>query len=327
MRKIAVLFMIMMLLVTGCGKGAADGTTESQTQSEATEAQAEGQDSTEALTETQEAVPTAAIDTIQTDSFSMDYCKFGSGERALIILPGLSIQSVMGSADAVAQAYQTLAQDYTIYLFDPPKELPDSYSVYEAAEDVAEALQALGLEKVSIFGASYGGMKAMLIAARHPEMVEKTIVVSTSANLTEEEFQTVENWISLAKQGNAEELYLVFGEAIYPSAVFEQARDLLVESAKAVTDADLVRFAILAETIEGFDVVDLLHRIECPVLVLGSKDDRALGGEASEQVAEKLKDKPGCELVMYEGYGHAAYDLAPDYRERLKTFFLKDTER
>ena len=126
---------------------------------------------------------------------------------------------------------------------------------------------------------------------------------------------------------NAEELYLAFGEAIYPSAVFEQARDLLVESAKAVTDADLVRFAILAETIEGFDVVDLLHRIECPVLVLGSKDDRALGGEASEQVAEKLKDKPGCELVMYEGYGHAAYDLAPDYRERLKTFFLKDTER
>ena len=63
------------------------------------------------------------------------------------------------------------------------------------------------------------------------------------------------------------------------------------------------------------------------MLVLGSTDDRVLGGEASEKIAEQLKNSPDCELVMYEGYGHAAYDLAPDYRERLKTFFLKDTER
>ena len=52
-------------------------------------------------------------------------------------------------------------------------------------------------------------------------------------------------------------------------------------------------------------------RLECPVLVLGSRDDRVLGGKASEQIAEQLENSPDCELVIYEDYGHAAYDLAP----------------
>ena len=44
------------------------------------------------------------IETIKTDDFTMDYCRFGHGAEALVILPGLSVQRVMGLADAVAQA-------------------------------------------------------------------------------------------------------------------------------------------------------------------------------------------------------------------------------
>ena len=267
------------------------------------------------------------IEKVEVNGFSMDYFRFGHGPKTLVILPGLSVESVMKFAPSVANSYASLTEDFTIYVPDRRKELPATYSLHEMAHDTAAALRALGLDQVCLFGASQGGMIAMVVAIEHPELVARLALGSTSACMDGEAEKVIENWISLAKQGNAEELYLAFGEAIYPSAVFEQARDLLVESAKAVTEADLVRFAILAETIEGFDVSDLLHRIECPVLVLGSGDDRVLGGEASEKIAEQLKNSPDCELVMYEGYGHAAYDLAPDYRERLKTFFLKDTER
>ena len=267
------------------------------------------------------------IEKVEVNGFSMDYFRFGHGPKTLVILPGLSVESVMKFAPSVANSYASLTEDFTIYVPDRRKELPATYSLHEMAHDTAAALQALGLDQVCLFGASQGGMIAMVVAIEHPELVVRLALGSTSACMDGEAEKVIENWISLAKQGNAEELYLAFGEAIYPSAVFEQARDLLVESAKAVTEADLVRFAILAETIEGFDVSDLLHRIECPVLVLGSGDDRVLGGEASEKIAEQLKNSPDCELVMYEGYGHAAYDLAPDYRERLKTFFLKGTER
>ncbi len=44
------------------------------------------------------------IETVPTDRFTMEYFRFGAGERPLVILPGLSVQSVMGAADAVAAA-------------------------------------------------------------------------------------------------------------------------------------------------------------------------------------------------------------------------------
>ena len=104
--------------------------------------------------------------------------------------------------------------------------------------------------------------------------------------------------------------------------VFEQARELLAESAKSVTEEDLARFVVLAEGIKGFDFTGELRQIACPVLIIGSADDRVLGADSSEEIAEQLKDRPDCELYLYDGYGHAAYDLAPDYKERLLRFLI-----
>ena len=259
------------------------------------------------------------IETIKTDDFTMDYCRFGHGAEALVILPGLSVQRVMGLADAVAQAYQPLAEDFTIYVFERRNELPDAYPVQDMARDTAEALRALGLGPVCLFGASQGGMMAMEIAMEHPELVRRLILGSTSARVTEAQTRAVENWIRLAKAGDAAALYLAFGEAIYPKDVFEQSRALLLAAAETVTDEDLNRFVILAEGLRGFDVEAELDKIACPVLVLGSTDDRVLGGEASARIAERVKDG---ELYMYDGYGHAVYDLAPDYKERMLRFLI-----
>ena len=39
-------------------------------------------------------------------------------------------------------------------------------------------------------------------------------------------------------------------------------------------------------------------------------------------IAEKLDSRMDFRLYMYVGYGHAAFDTAPDYQERLLQFFL-----
>lgn len=264
------------------------------------------------------------IETVQTASFSMDYVRFGRGKTPLVILPGLSVQSVMGSADAIANAYSLLAEDFTLYVFDRRKELPAACSLGGMARDTAEALQALGLGPVCLFGASQGGMIAMRLAIEHPDLVSKLILGSTSSHITEEQYRVIDGWVRLARAGKAEELYLAFGQAIYPQQVYEQAKGLLTESAKGVTEEDLRRFVILAEGIRGFDVTDQLGKIACPVLVIGSADDRVLGSEASETIAEALQDRPECELYLYDGYGHAVYDLAPDYKQRMLNFFTRE---
>ncbi|MBO5995355.1 MAG: alpha/beta hydrolase [Firmicutes bacterium] len=261
------------------------------------------------------------IGTAKTDSFSMDYFKFGHGEKALVILPGLSVQSVMGFAEAVEEAYQVLAEDHTVYLLERRKELPEAYSIHEMAEDTVKAISALELEHIYLFGASQGGMIALDIAINHPELVEKLVLGSTSATLNGEQFKTIDKWIDLARAGDSEGLYLSFGEKVYPEAVYEQSKGLLIEAAKTVTEEDMARFVILAEGMRGLDLTGDLGKVGCPALVLGSKDDQVVGAEASQKLADQLND---CELYMYEGYGHAAYDTAPDYKERILKFLKKE---
>ena len=261
------------------------------------------------------------IERVECQDFAMEFFRFGTGARTLVILPGLSVQSVMGSADAVAQAYDALAQDYTIYLFDRRETLPDVYSVEEMARDTAEAMKALGLKDTYLFGASQGAMMALVIAIEYPELVKKLVLGSTSAHVLPEQFRSIERWIALAEANDPVGLYLSFGEKIYPPAVFAQFREALISAGKTVTEEELRRFVILARGIEGFDVSNRVAEIRCPVLAIGVFEDEVLDADATMEIAEKLDLKPDFRLYLYTGYGHAAFDTAPDYRERIKRFF------
>ncbi len=263
------------------------------------------------------------IETVNAGSFSMDYFKFGQGKETLVILPGISVQSVMLYAESIAGAYRMFADTHTVYVFDRRKELPASYSAGDMARDTAEVFQLLGLGNIRLFGTSQGGRIAMEIAVRHPEMIDKLVLASTSAYVDEAHYQTFEKWTALARAGKKAELYLVFGEAVYPRDIFEQTRTLLTELSKEVTDEELARFIVMSEAMSSPDLSEDLKKISCPVLVTGSLDDKVLGGDASINIAKSLKEQKGVVLYMYNGYGHASYDTAPDYKERLLSFLTQ----
>ena len=59
-----------------------------------------------------------SVKRVPTTSFEMKYMRFGrEGAAPIVILPGLSVQYVTDSAEAVAAAYGKLAADYDLYLF------------------------------------------------------------------------------------------------------------------------------------------------------------------------------------------------------------------
>ena len=261
------------------------------------------------------------IERVELSGFAMQFFRFGAGARTLVILPGLSVQSVMGSAEAVAAAYAPMTEDYTIYVFDRREILPEIYTVPDMARDTAEAMLALGLKDVYLFGASQGGMMALVIAIEYPALVKKLVLGSASAHVQPEQFRVIERWIALAEANDPVGLYLAFGEEIYPPAVFEQFREALVAAGKTVTEAELRRFITLAKGIEGFDVSERVAEIQCPVLAIGVYEDAVLDADATMEIAEKLDPRPDFRLYLYMGYGHAAFDTAPDYRERIKRFF------
>lgn len=260
------------------------------------------------------------VETVKTENMEMKYFRFGSGKKNFVILPGLSLKSVTESADAVAAAYQSFEKDYKVWLFDRRTDLPGVYTVREMAADTAEAFDALGIRDAYIFGASQGGMIAQFIAIDRPDLVHAMVLGSTASSMPMEAGGTAEGigeWIRLAEEGDIKGLTLSFAQMVYTPAFFEQYKDLILQSADGVTKEDLDRFLILARGAEGTNAYDELDKIKCPVLVLGAADDRVLGSAASEKIAEKL----GCSCYIYENYGHAVYDEAPDYKDRIAAFF------
>ena len=73
----------------------------------------------------------------------------------------------------------------------------------------------------------------------------------------------------------------------------------------------------------GFNVTNQLKNIQCPVLAIGAYDDKVVDLGMTMKISEQLNAREDFELFMYKGFGHAAFDTAPDYRERLYKFFLK----
>ena len=111
----------------------------------------------------------------------MKHFKFGSGNKNFVILPGLSVHGIMSFADGIAEAYAEFSKEYTVYVFDRTDDITDGCTIKSMSDGTAEAMRALNIENADIFGASQGGMIAMLLAAEHPELVGKLILASTLA--------------------------------------------------------------------------------------------------------------------------------------------------
>ena len=257
------------------------------------------------------------IKTLKFDSFEMDYFSFGNGDKTFVIVPGMSVKSVMLSADAIEAAYAPFAEEYTVYCFEYVKYMKRGYSVDNMADDLALAMCVLGISNAYMFGASLGGMVIQFLAIRHPELVAKLVLASTVSRLSNYDRSNMERWRGMVDRGEVRSLNIDLREHLYGEEFLEQWHDVFVSIENEGTEEEIQRVGYMIDACVGFDSFQYLDKITCPVLVIGDKDDKALSIEGSYELAEKL----GCEKYIYEGYGHAVYDEAPDYKERLLNFY------
>ncbi len=319
-KRVAWLAVVIMLILAGCQKAGDKGTGAESAAQAQTAPQAQ-ESSTEAVAEAAKEAPSVQVATVSTEDVEMDYMVFGNGEKTFVILPGLSVHSVMGLADSVAEAYQDFAKEYTVYLFDRPKEIAEDVTIRELADETAAAMQALHITDADILGVSQGGMIAQYLAIDHPELVGRMVLGSTLSRPNDTFTQIVNEWIQLAGDKDEERLLGSFVDAVYSAGTLEAYRDILISSNRGITDAEYERFLRLAKACLTFDCYDELSKITCPVLVLGAEGDTVTTPEGSREIADALQ----CELYLYdEGYGHGVYDEAPDYKQRCMDFFTAE---
>lgn len=262
-----------------------------------------------------------AIQSVKTPDFEMEYVCFGDGPKKLIIIPGLSLRSVLASAAAVETAYKMFKEDYTVYLFDRKKNVLPGYSIADMAHDMAAALKALGLAHVDVFGTSQGGMVGQYLAIECPELVDHLVLASSSSKAEPLQIEVIEGWADMADALKGDELVASFIDNAFSPNFLKRYRRALLVMYRNLTEAEMRRFAIMARACKGVNSYDRLGEIKCPVFVIGAGLDHVVSYEASVKIAEKLK---ACgvpsEFYTYEEYGHAVYDEAPDYKDRVLNF-------
>ena len=104
-----------------------------------------------------------------------------SPQGTVLLLTGLAAkrQGWYRQMAAFGQHYRTIALDH--------RDVGDSdlatapYSTADQADDAAAVLTALGVGHAYVVGISMGGFIALELTLRHPEMVDKLVLTSTSA--------------------------------------------------------------------------------------------------------------------------------------------------
>jgi len=264
-------------------------------------------------------------ETVRTEEFSMDYIKFGEGSKNLVIIPGLSVKPVTPMGMMIESAYSVFKEDYTVYLFDRRNNAPDNYTDEDMAEDTYQALVKLGINKAHFIGASQGGAIILKLAIMHPDMPESLSVCSSSPYVNDMSKEVLGTWLDFANKRDAVGLATSMIDSIFSKGTLDGTREVLIKNFSDLSEEEFVQFINMSANFYGYDVREELHNIKCPTFVVGCEGDRVFGPEASRQIYEGIsKGNDKCELYIYDGsYGHAVYDEAPDFKDRLYIFMKK----
>lgn len=193
-------------------------------------------------------------------------------------------------------------------LFHMP--LFSGYTLYDMARDAIGLLDALGVEKAHIVGASMGGMIAQIIAARYPHRVlTLTSVMSTSGRPGLPGPSMAANNALFSRPENPRDmnsvidhfvhLFRVIGSPAYPTPE-ALLRQRVAQSVRRNVCTRGTARQVMAVASSG-DLVAQLRTIRLPALVIHGTADPLVPVACGRDTAHLI---PGAILQEVEGMGH-----------------------
>lgn len=184
------------------------------------------------------------------------------------------------------------------------------YTLYDMAKDAIGLLDALGIEKAHIVGASMGGMIAQIIAARYPHRtLTLTSIMSTSGrpglpgptlaahNALFSQPSNPRDFTSVVDHFVS--LFRVIGSPGYPTPEGELRRRVIEIVRRNVSARGTAR-QMMAVASSG-DLVAQLRTVRVPTLVIHGTEDPLVPIACGRDTARLV---PGATMHEIEGMGH-----------------------
>jgi pimeloyl-ACP methyl ester carboxylesterase len=249
----------------------------------------------------------------------------GNGQPLIAITGFNSAQNTLFTlARAFAKYYRVVTFDNRgIGGSDKPT---GPYSMSMMASDTIGLMDFLGIDRAHLLGGSMGGMIAQHIAIDHPQRVDKLILFSTSADgqwLFDLAKATIPNWNrSRSDFASADLRKLIYAMA---SRSFNRPFNRLVLVALAKLQTRLGTLKGPAGQIEAImmhNVLDRLHLIQAPTLVVTGSKDRLIAPQSSEVLASRIT---GAKLISIDGGSHSvAGEMAGRFNKEVLDFLGGD---
>jgi 3-oxoadipate enol-lactonase len=263
--------------------------------------------------------------TTQVGSHTAYYDELGTG-HPLLLLSGLG-STRMGwwkQIEALSARYRVINMDNR----DAGESALGTgpYAIADMAEDAAGVIRNLDVVPAHVVGISMGGMIAQELTIRHPDLVDKLVLVSTTAGGPTSVNAKPEVGALLMRTGGEDietrvrRIYTLIAAEGYMAAHPEDL-DCMVEHSLAMPmSAESYQrqlMACMGHFQHGVD--EQLGKIAAPTLVIHGDCDPLIPYANGQYLAAHI---PGARLSTYPGVGHLAPIEAPERFNREVIEFL-----
>ncbi len=240
------------------------------------------------------------------DGIRIAYATVGQGPPVVRVLGWFTHVEYEWENPRWRRVYEGLAARLSLTRYDgrgmglSDREVSD-YSIDACVRDLEAVVDALGHEKVALYGLSQGGPTAITYAVRHPERVSHLIVYGSFARFPVPS-ERLETSLALIRQGWGSDVpaHRQFFTGLFMPDGDMEAIQAFNEMQKISASADNV--VALLKALGQFEVTDLLPKVSVPTLLIHRRGDAIVPFEFGRELAAGI---PGANFLPLDGRNHA----------------------
>ena len=234
------------------------------------------------------------------------YYEIHGNGSPLILIAGLASDS---------QSWQPilggLAKRFKVVIFDNrgvgrTRYSPEGFQISTLAFDTVCLLDALAIDKADIFGHSLGGCIAQEIAIEYPKRVNKLILASTCAAISQRTKSLFSNLLKILEREGSYELFLrEFFSLIFTPKYLNNKKIVEAAVKSALEYPFLITpegFRLQFEALINFNSQERLNKIKAPTLLLAGKIDILVTSEETRLLSERI---PFVKTLLLENAAHS----------------------
>ena len=191
-----------------------------------------------------------------------------------------------------------------MYLIGRKQNLPEYYLFDKMADDYAKLIRREFKGPVDVMGVSTGGQIAQYLAADHPDVIRKLVIISAAYRLSEKGIEIERKSEEYFKQQKYGKAFAAILDLIFNSKFIRGIAKFFTRLIGKKIMGKIEYPNDFLNEIRGdreMNFKDRLSEIKVPTLVMSGELDIGYTADDVRMTAEGI---PNAKLILYKGYGH-----------------------